>query len=62
MVEPRRHGRVGRVTLVERPGGATPGLPRMRRYSFARIAPSPVSALGHDRHERLEQVAEFRRA
>lgn len=49
-----------RIALVERPGGrALPGGPRVRRYALARIAPSPVSALGADRLERLEQVAEL---
>ena len=33
------------------------GLP-VRRYSLARLGPSPRSALGVDRHERLERVAE----
>ena len=46
------------ITLVERPGRTVPGGPRVRRYSLARIAPSPVSALGIDRHERLERAAE----
>ncbi len=30
----------------------------VRRYSLARLGPSPRSALGVDRHERLERVAE----
>jgi hypothetical protein len=31
--------------------------PRVKRYSLARIQPSPRSALGEDRHERLERAA-----
>lgn len=48
-----------RYTLVPRPA-ANPGV---RRYSLVRIAPSPRSALGADRHERLERAASaFRQA
>ncbi len=36
---------------------ASPAAPRIRRYSLARVAPSPRSALGVDRHERLERAA-----
>jgi hypothetical protein len=35
--------------------------PRMRRFSLARVAVSPRSALGQDRHERLERVVEAER-
>ncbi len=38
--------------------GAKPG--RVRRYSLARVGPSPRSALGEDRHERMERVAGVR--
>ena len=34
------------------------GRPRVRRYSLARVAVARRSALGVDRHERLEQIAE----
>lgn len=42
-----------RYTLIPR----TQNNPAVRRYSLARIAPSPRSALGVDRHERLERAA-----
>jgi hypothetical protein len=50
-----------RLVLVPRelPRDPAPGRPRVRRYSLARLAPSPYSALGEDRHERLERVAEM---
>ena len=37
-----------------RPGSG----PRVRRFRLGRVAVSPRSALGVDRHERLERVAE----
>ncbi len=41
----------------------TPSNPGVRRYSLTRLAASPRSALGVDRHERLERAAShFRRA
>lgn len=47
-----------RYVLVPRPAGrSTPDAPRVKRYSLGRIAPSPRSALGEDRHERLERAA-----
>jgi len=61
MEDQSRNGHVhvnGRYVLVERES-ALPAVPRVRRrYSLARVAPSPRSALGEDRHERLERVAE----
>ncbi len=49
-----------RFALVPRaahgPNGHGTG-PRIRRYSLARVQPSPRSALGEDRHERLEHAA-----
>ena len=42
----------------ERPA---PGAGRVRRYALARVAVSPRSALGVDRHERLEEIAERER-
>jgi hypothetical protein len=54
-----------RYVLVPRvpEAGATGGQVR-RRYSLARIGVSARSALGEDRHERLERAAgsSFRRA
>lgn len=44
-----------------REAGVTPGGVR-RRYSLARLGPSPRSALGEDRHERLERAAGIRPA
>ena len=35
--------------------------PRVRRYSLARVAVSPRSALGADWHRRLEDVADRER-
>ena len=59
----------GRYVLVPRGGRGSAeasgpadasGL-RMRRFSLARVAVSPRSALGQDRHERLERVVEAER-
>ena len=52
-MEPRRYA------LVPGPGEAParPGLVR-RRYALARLAPASRSALGVDRLERMEEVAE----
>ncbi|HZN90910.1 MAG TPA: hypothetical protein VFB44_18175 [Thermoleophilaceae bacterium] len=56
-MEPRRY------TLVPGPGESPsrPGLVR-RRYALARLAPASRSALGVDRLERMEEVAERERA
>ena len=35
-----------------------PGIARMRRLGLMRISPSPHSALGTRRHERMERIAE----
>ena len=44
-----------RYMLVPR---TTPvGSPQVRRYSLARVGDSRRSALGEDRHERLERAA-----
>jgi hypothetical protein len=53
-----------RYVLVPRnaEAGATSGTPRVKRYSLARVGTSPRSALGEDRHERLERAASVRRA
>jgi hypothetical protein len=47
---------IRRYVLV--PGNGRPGdVSTVRRFSLARVAISPQSALGVDRFERLEQVA-----
>jgi hypothetical protein len=46
------------VPLAEREPQLVPGSARLRRFGLARLAVSPRSALGVDRHARLEQVAE----
>jgi hypothetical protein len=56
-MEPRRYTLVPDDT--QRPP-ATP-TPVRRRYSLARIAPSSRSALGVDRLERMEEIAELER-
>jgi hypothetical protein len=52
--------RIKRYTLVPRsaPNGGSEGV---RRFSLARVGVAPRSALGVDRHERLEQVAHAER-
>lgn len=40
------------------PRAGEPGRPRVRRYSLARVAVSPRSALGGDWHRRMEDVAD----
>jgi hypothetical protein len=51
-MEPRRY------TLVpdDSQRGNPPASPVRRRYSLARVAPSPRSALGVDRLERMEEI------
>ena len=53
-----------RYTLLPLEEEAHPdvGASKLRRYRLARVAVSPRSALGVDRHERLEQVAGGRRS
>jgi hypothetical protein len=47
-----------RYALVPDPPARRDGLPKpVRRFHLARIAVSPRSALGEDRHERMEDVA-----
>ena len=49
---------VNRYMLVPRPTEAeVPASPVRRRYSLARVGASARSALGEDRHERLERAA-----
>jgi len=56
-MEPRRYKLVADDTQSE-PG---PPSPIRRRYSLARVAPSSRSALGVDRLERMEEIAELDR-
>lgn len=55
---PRNGVDPARYVLVPRAGNAGLGRARVRRYSLARVAVARRSALGVDRHERLEQIAE----
>lgn len=48
-----------RYMLVPR---ATPAGSPVKRFSLARVGDSRRSALGEDRHERLERAASFRQA
>jgi hypothetical protein len=56
-MEPRRY------TLIpdDTPAEPTAVNPVRRRYSLARVAPSPRSALGVDRLERMEEIADRER-
>jgi hypothetical protein len=56
-MEPRRY------KLVPDDTQRDPNLPSpvRRRYSLARVAPSSRSALGVDRLERMEEIAELER-
>jgi hypothetical protein len=56
-MEPRRYKLVPDDT---QPDTGSPG-PVRRRYSLARVAPSSRSALGVDRLERMEEIAERER-
>ncbi len=55
--------RIKRYALVPRgsQNGDKPDGESVRRYNLARIGVSPRSALGQDRHERLEQIADSER-
>ena len=48
-----------RIALVPVSGddAHVPGAGKVRRYALARVGVSPRSALGVDRHERLERIA-----
>ncbi|MBA2440751.1 MAG: hypothetical protein H0V50_08780 [Thermoleophilaceae bacterium] len=48
---------VNRYMLVPRSPGAGGSSGPVRRFSLARVGVSPRSALGEDRHERLERAA-----
>jgi hypothetical protein len=56
-MEPRRYTLVPDDTERAR----VPANPVKRRYSLARVAPSSRSALGVDRLERMEEIAERER-
>jgi hypothetical protein len=52
--QPRHYVLVPRSAAAATGGNGAP----VRRFSLARVAVSPRSALGVDRHERLERVAD----
>ncbi|MET0615473.1 MAG: hypothetical protein ABW142_08500 [Thermoleophilaceae bacterium] len=56
-MEPRRYKLIADDT---QPDPSLPS-PVRRRYSLARVAPSSRSALGVDRLERMEEIAELDR-
>jgi hypothetical protein len=56
-MEPRRYKLVPDDTPVQPPSAG----PVKRRFSLARVAPSPRSALGVDRLERMEEIVELER-
>jgi hypothetical protein len=54
-----RSSKPRRYALVPEDGEREPRRPgQIRRYSLARLAPASRSALGHDRLERLEEIAQ----
>jgi len=55
-MEPRRY----RLIPDDTPGTPAPS-PVKRRYTLARVAPASRSALGVDRLERMEEIAELDR-
>ena len=57
-MEPRRYSLIADDTPERDP---TAPSPIRRRYSLARVAPSSRSALGVDRLERMEEIAERER-
>ena len=57
-MEPRRYSLIADDTPERDPSAASP---IRRRYSLARVAPSSRSALGVDRLERMEEIAELDR-
>jgi hypothetical protein len=61
MVRVRDPQRIKRYTLVPRtPQNGKPD--GVRRFSLARVGVAPRSALGVDRHERLERVVDQERS
>jgi hypothetical protein len=57
-MEPRRYKLIGDDFPERDPSAPSPV---RRRYSLARVAPSSRSALGVDRLERMEEIAELDR-
>jgi hypothetical protein len=57
-MEPRRYKLIADDTPERDPGAPSP---IRRRYSLARVSPSSRSALGVDRLERMEEIAELDR-
>jgi hypothetical protein len=55
--EPNRYVLVPRTEAAGRTGEAAHASPRVRRFSLARVSVARRSALGVDRHERLERIA-----
>jgi hypothetical protein len=58
MEEPRRYSLIADDTPERDPAAPNP---IKRRYSLARVAPSSRSALGVDRLERMEEIAQRER-
>jgi hypothetical protein len=58
-MEPRRYRLIADDSPEREPGAPNP---IKRRYSLARVAPSSRSALGVDRLERMEEIANRDRA
>jgi hypothetical protein len=58
MEQPRRYRLMADDTPERDPAAPSP---IKRRYSLARVAPSSRSALGVDRLERMEEIAELDR-
>ena len=56
-MEPRRY----KLVPDDTPGEPPSASPVKRRYSLARVAPSSRSALGVDRLERMEEIADRER-
>jgi hypothetical protein len=64
MLRMSANGLPRRIVLVPRDGPdgrLAAGSPHIRRFGLARVGVSPRSALGMDRHERLERVADAER-
>ena len=56
----REPSAIRRYKLVPSPANGSepgPGVPGVRRYRLARVGVNRRSALGQDRHERLERIA-----
>jgi hypothetical protein len=53
--------RIKRYTLVQRTAANGKPSDGVRRFSLARVGVTPRSALGVDRHERLERIVDAER-